>query len=81
MVSVSVVFFVIYLGGVIALHGSARPLGETVGLIRDLLPERKVERASPTAVDAILCEGTLRYSEDAKMQPELVAVPRGAEAK
>jgi len=81
MVSVSVVFVALYLSGVIALHRSVGPLSETAGLIRDLLPERKVERASPTAVDAVPPEDTLGYSEDARLQPELVAVPHGTEAK
>ncbi len=40
IVSVSVVFVVLYLAGVIALHQGLRPLSETVGLVRELLPER-----------------------------------------
>ena len=40
MVSVSLVFFGLYFAGVIALHRGLRPLSETAGLIRDLLPER-----------------------------------------
>lgn len=42
MVSVSLVFFGLYIGGVIALHRGLKPLSETVGLLRDLLPERTV---------------------------------------
>ena len=49
MVSGSVVFFGLYLGGVIALHRGVKPLSETAGLIRDLLPEGTVECTSPTA--------------------------------
>jgi O-antigen/teichoic acid export membrane protein len=44
MVSVSLVFFFLYLGGVIALHKGLRPLIETFGLLRDFLPERVVGR-------------------------------------
>ena len=44
MVSVSLVFFGLYLGGVIALHQGLKPLNETVSLLRDLLPERRCER-------------------------------------
>jgi O-antigen/teichoic acid export membrane protein len=40
MVSVSLLFFALYLAGVIALHRGLKPLRDTVGLIRELLPER-----------------------------------------
>src|SRR4029077_18478285 len=39
MVSVSLIFFGLYLGGVMALHRGLKPLNETVSLLRDLLPE------------------------------------------
>ncbi len=52
IVSVSLVFFGLYLAGVIALHQGLRPLSETVGLIRELLPERAARRTFPGAVDA-----------------------------
>ena len=42
MVLVSLIFFALYIGGVIALHRGLKPLSETVGLLRDLLPERTV---------------------------------------
>jgi O-antigen/teichoic acid export membrane protein len=42
MVVVSLVFFGLYLVGVIALHRGLQPLSETVDLLRDLLPERTV---------------------------------------
>jgi O-antigen/teichoic acid export membrane protein len=42
MVSVSLVFFGLYIGGVIVLHQGLKPIGEMVSLLRDLLPERKV---------------------------------------
>ncbi len=51
IVSVSLVFFGLYLAGVIALHQGLKPLSETVGLIRELLPERAVRRTFPGAVD------------------------------
>ncbi len=51
MVSVSLVFFGLYLAGVIALHQGLRPLSETLGLIRELLPERAARRTFPGAVD------------------------------
>jgi PST family polysaccharide transporter len=40
MVSVSLVFFGLYIGGVIVLHWGIKPLSETSSLLRDLLPER-----------------------------------------
>jgi O-antigen/teichoic acid export membrane protein len=45
MVSSSVVFFGLYVGGVIALHKGLKPISDTVGLLRDLRPERTVEPA------------------------------------
>jgi O-antigen/teichoic acid export membrane protein len=52
IVSVSLVFFGLYLAGVIALHQGLRPISETVGLIREVLPERAARRPFPGAVDA-----------------------------
>ena len=51
MVSVSLVFFGLYLVGVIALHKGLKPLSETVTLLRDLLPESMVRRTLPAAAD------------------------------
>jgi O-antigen/teichoic acid export membrane protein len=51
IVSVSVVFFALYLAGVVAFHKGPKPLSETVGLIRELLPERTVRGAMPVYVD------------------------------
>ncbi len=44
MVSVSLVFFGLYILGVIALHRGLKPLTETVNLLRDLLPRRMLRR-------------------------------------
>jgi hypothetical protein len=43
MVSVSMIFFVLYIAGVIALHQGLEPLRQTAGLLRDLLPEPTVK--------------------------------------
>jgi O-antigen/teichoic acid export membrane protein len=51
MVSVSLLFFGLYFGGIVALHRGLKPLSETVSLIQDLLPERLARRVSPAAVD------------------------------
>jgi O-antigen/teichoic acid export membrane protein len=40
MVFVSLIFFGLYVGGVILLHQGLEPLNEIVSLLRDLLPER-----------------------------------------
>jgi len=52
MVSVSLVFFALYFGGVIVLHWGLKPINETISLVRELLPERTVRDAIPAAVDS-----------------------------
>jgi O-antigen/teichoic acid export membrane protein len=52
MVSVSLLFFAMYLGGVIVLHWGLRPINETMSLLRELLPERMVKDAIPATVDS-----------------------------
>jgi PST family polysaccharide transporter len=52
MISVSLVFFGLYIGGIIAVHRGLKPLREATGLLRDLLPERPVRTTFPAAVDA-----------------------------
>jgi PST family polysaccharide transporter len=51
-VTVSLIFFSLYLGGVVALHRSLGPLTETAGLVRDFLPERKLRCALNVAEDS-----------------------------
>ncbi len=58
IVSVSLVFVVLYLAGVIALHQGLRPLTETVSLIHELLPERAARSKFAGVVDTE--EGTIR---------------------
>jgi PST family polysaccharide transporter len=81
MVSISLVFFGLYLAGVTALHQGIKPLRETAGLIRDLLPERRVGRDASTAVNARPSEDILEYSEEVKLQPSFVAAPDNAGSK
>jgi O-antigen/teichoic acid export membrane protein len=50
MASVSLLFFALYIGGVIALHQGLRPLSETVNLLRGLLPERTVTGVKEIAI-------------------------------
>ncbi len=51
LVSVSLIFFGLYLTGVIVLHQGLGPLSATAGLIRELLPERVAKGSFPKAVD------------------------------
>ena len=51
IVSVSILFFALYVAGVIVLHRGPRPLTEMVGLLRELLPERSAMRAATTAAE------------------------------
>jgi hypothetical protein len=50
MVSVSSIFFGLYLGGVIVLHQGLKPLNETASLLRDLLPERPVRHVKEVEI-------------------------------
>jgi O-antigen/teichoic acid export membrane protein len=52
MVSVSLIFFALYIGAVIVLHLGLKPLTETVSLLGDLMPERSNGRTFPVAADA-----------------------------
>lgn len=79
MVSVSLLFFGLYLGAVIALHKGMKPINETAALIRDCLPERR--RPSPAAADRRVSEAIPRWPEEAKLQPDLAAVPGDTGAK
>jgi O-antigen/teichoic acid export membrane protein len=51
VVLVSLAFFGLYLGGVIALHQGIKPLRDTVGLFRGFLPEPGNKRAFREAVE------------------------------
>jgi hypothetical protein len=51
MVSISLLFFGLYFVGVIALHKGLKPINETVRLLRDLLPQNMLRRASPEVGD------------------------------
>jgi O-antigen/teichoic acid export membrane protein len=73
MIAVSLVFFALYFGGVIALHQGLKPLTETVMLLRDLLPERLVRGTFPAVVDT---EGALAvpaWPGEAKSQADFPA--------
>ena len=51
IVSVSLVFLALYLAGVIVLHRGLKPITETMGLAREMLPARITRRESSPSVD------------------------------
>lgn len=48
----SLLFFALYLGGVVLFHRGLKPITETVSLLRDLLPARMMRSKLPAAADA-----------------------------
>ncbi len=52
MVVVSLLFLALYLVGVVALHNGHKPISDTIGLIREMLPERASRQTVLTVVDA-----------------------------
>jgi hypothetical protein len=51
ILTISSVYFSLYVGSVIALHGGMKPINDTVGLLRDLLPHRMPSDTTPRMVD------------------------------
>ena len=51
IVAISSVYFILYLGSVIALHWGLKPINDTVGLLRELLPNRVPRATIPLAID------------------------------
>ena len=74
MLAVSLVFFALYLGGVIALHQGLTPLSETAGLIRDCLPERKSDFPLSVAANADVRAIAPHLTEDARVPPDFAIV-------
>ena len=81
MVSVSLIFFGLYVGGIVALHRGLSPINETAGLIREFLPQRLAPQTTPAAVEAKLSEVVLGYSERAKLPTDFAPVPEDTGAK
>ena len=77
MVTHSLVFFALYLVGVIAFHLGFKPITETVSLLRDLLPQRMAE--CPAAVDAQGALAVPPWRADISSQPDFVATPESNE--
>jgi O-antigen/teichoic acid export membrane protein len=75
IISVSVVFFSLYLGGIVALHQGLKPLSETAGLIRELLPDCIFKRtSSAAAIDAELSDANPVWTEGPKAQADFATV-------
>ena len=70
MVSVSLLFFALYFGGVIALHRELKPLGDMLSLLRDLLPEPTVKPAFPETVDATAAQVVPPWGGEATSQED-----------
>jgi PST family polysaccharide transporter len=81
MASVSLLFFGLYIGGVIGLHQGLEPLTETVNLLRDLLPERTVMLRSPEGVDLESELAIPARGGESKSQADLVVVSGDTESK
>ena len=75
MVSISLVFFCLYLGGVVALHKSLKPLNETAGLIREVLPEGLLRPTIPASANAKVSDAVSRWRNESNLQPDFATVP------
>lgn len=81
IVSVSLVFFGLYLGGIAILHRGFGPLKETAALIRDFLPERFSRFTLPASADTKASGAIVGWPEDSKLQRDLVVVREDTRAK
>ncbi len=81
MVSVSLIFLGLYIGGVIAGHQGLKPLNETASLLRDLLPERTVRRTFSAAVETEAALAIPAWSGEAKLQADFVLFEGDTESK
>jgi O-antigen/teichoic acid export membrane protein len=74
LTAVSVVFSAIYLGCVVALHKGMKPINETVGLLRDFLPEQKAKASSLTLGDVDVAKTTSGWPGGSSIQQEFLVV-------
>jgi hypothetical protein len=80
MILVSIMFFALYIAGVIILHKGLRPLTETAGLIRDFLPERKTEHPLPITINTQTPETVSTWSGDPRLRADFDPFPYDAGA-
>ena len=69
IVSISSVYFSLYVGSVIVLHRGLKLLHETVDLLRELLPDRKSKSAIPAGIDMDSCNRLLDGIPDQSNRP------------
>ena len=77
VISVSAVFSALYLGCVIALYRGMKPINETIGLLRDFLPEHKVKAASLAAIDIETVRTDLGRTEGGEPRRDLAVASDG----
>jgi O-antigen/teichoic acid export membrane protein len=73
MVTLSLLFFGLYIVGVTVLHGGLDPLNETVTLLYEMLPGRAVRAAPATAADGRNAIASAARSREADSEAESVA--------
>jgi PST family polysaccharide transporter len=74
MISVSLIFFTLYLATVVALHGGLRPITDTLGLIRELLPARFGGHKSEPIVTIEVAEVDLKLGAEIEAKSRVAAV-------
>jgi polysaccharide transporter, PST family len=81
MILVSLLFFVLYIGFVVALHRGFRPLSETADIIREFLPERRDSHIPPVAVDANIPTEISAWPADSNLKADFAVIPEDTRAK
>ena len=81
MVAVSLTFFGVYVGGIVALHRGLSPINETASLIREFLPHRLAPRTTAAAIEVKLSEVILGHSERAKLPTNFATATEDTGAK
>jgi len=64
IILVSLLFFALYLAGLIALYRGPKPITETIGLIRELLPERAKDKISTPVIDSDVVPATVAWARE-----------------
>lgn len=74
LITVSVVFFALYLGAIIALHKGFGPVNQTLDLLRDLLPDR-ANRGAASALAGIRAPQAIDRLTEVTAQADFVVAP------
>lgn len=67
MISVSLLFFGIYFGCVILIHRGLKPINETAGLLREMLPSHKKDGTVSTEDECDISETTARMESQMEL--------------